>query len=809
MPKKYNPPQIEPRWQKAWEDENLYQAVDFSDKEKKYILVEFPYPSGERLHVGHGRTYCCLDVIARKYRMEGYNVMLPFGWDAFGLPTENYAIRTGISPRKATAENIANAKKQVKGWGLSIDWSREVNTTEPGYYKWTQWIFLKLLEEGLAYQDEVAVNWCPECKTNLANEEVLSDSTHERCGADVERRMQKQWLLKITKYADRLLEDLDTVNYLPKIEAQQKNWIGRSGGAMVKFFLPNSDKYIEVFTTRPDTIFGATFLILAPEHPLLENPEFQIPKSKKEKFEKYIEEAKQRSELERISEVKDKTGVFTGLYALHPLTEEEIPIYISDFVLISYGTGAIMGVPAHDKRDYEFAKKFGIPIKKVIESEFSKEGEVNTDYGTLVESGKYTGLRSKKAIEEVVEDLSKQGKAEKDTQYHLRDWVFSRQHYWGEPIPVVHCAKCGVVPVPEDKLPVKLPEIEKYKPTGTGESPLAAVEEWVNTSCPNCGGAAKRETDTMPNWAGSNWYYMRYCDPNNNQELADKEKLAYWMPVDWYNGGMEHTTLHLLYSRFIYKFLYDLGYVPGPEPYAKRTSHGVVLGPDSNKMSKSKGNVINPDSVLDAFGADTFRLYEAFMGPFDQSIAWDPNGVEGCHRFLNKVWRLVTKSAEAYPDSSEPDLERKLHQLINKVAEDLETMKFNTAVAALMEFSNSWAAAQPNSLEKKDAEKFLLILAPFAPYISEELWCSVLGNRFSIHEQSWPRFDPNIAKEDKITIIVQVNGKTRAAFDVTRVTSEKEIKKKARELPNVSKYLQGEQVKNTIYVEEKLVNFVV
>lgn len=804
---KYEPGKIEKKWQEKWEKGKLYQAVDFSKKPKKYILIEFPYPSGERLHVGHGRSYTALDAYSRMLRMQGNNVLYPIGWDAFGLPAENYAIKTGINPAITTAENIKNAKAQAKSWGLSFDWSREINTTDPEYYKWTQWIFLKLLEKGLAYQAEVPVNWCPFCKTNLADEEVLADGTHERCGNKTEKRLQRQWILKITAYAQRLLDDLKTVNYLPKIALQQINWIGKKEGVAIKFPISNSQSLIEVFTTRPDTLFGATYLVLAPEHHLISSLREQI--SNWNEVDAYIKEVQDRKEGERFAEMKDKSGVeLKGIKALNPASQEEIPVWVADYVLGEVGTGAIMAVPAHDQRDFDFAKKFNLPVRVVVKptKEAKEEALAMTCHdgpGILINSGKFDGLASEKAKDEITKLVG----GEKAVQYHLHDWVFSRQHYWGEPIPVVHCPKCGVVPVPEKDLPVELPYVEKYQPTGTGESPLAAVKEWVNVACPECGGKARRETDTMPNWAGSNWYFVRYIDPHNDKSLADKKKLDYWMPVDLYNGGMEHTTLHLLYSRFIYKFLSDVGVVPGNEPYARRHSHGVVLGPDGQKMSKSRGNVINPDEVVAAYGADTFRLYEMFMGPFEEMIAWNDESMMGCHRFLKRVWQLSQTKTKDFKTPQEVSVA--LQKTVRKVSQDLEALKFNTAVATMMEFINIWAKPG-NFLNKKDAKIFLQILAPFAPHISEELW-SQMGGKFSIHASLWPQFDTQLIKEKIVTIIIEVNGKLRDKLIIKAPSSklQSEIEKLARKSAKINKYLAGKKVQQVIFVPGRLINFVV
>ncbi len=802
---------MEKKWLKKWGEAKLYRAIDppagGAKRPKKYLLIEFPYPSGERLHVGHGRSFTAIDALARKYRMMGFNVLYPFGWDAFGLPAENYAIKTGINPIVTTAQNIANSKKQAEAWALSFDWEREVNTTDPDYYKWTQWIFLKLLEKDLAYRADVPVNWCPSCKTNLAQEEVLADGTHERCGCQTKRRMQKQWLLKITAYAQRLLDDLKIVNYLPRIRIQQENWIGKSEGAKIEFPLLSlkAKQQIKVFTTRPDTLFGVVALVLAPEHPFLKIPEIkdQMPKE----VVAYLERSQKKSELERTDLSQEKTGVFTGLYALNPINNEKLPVWIGDYVIGWYGEGAVMVVPAHDQRDYQFAKKYNLKVKEVVSGgEIKKkayEGE-----GSLINSGEFSGLSSLTARTKITEWLAKRKLGEKAVQYKLRDWVFSRQHYWGEPIPVVYCQKCGVVPVPEKDLPVKLPYIEKYQPTETGESPLANIKEWVEVVCPKCGGTARRETDTMPNWAGSNWYFLRYCDAKNQKKFADRQKLDYWMPVDLYNGGMEHTTLHLLYSRFIYKFLADLGVVPGCEPYARRHSHGVVLGPDNQKMSKSKGNVINPDEIIKAYGVDAYRLYESFMGPFEQMIAWSDEGVEGCYRFLKRVWQLTREKTSR--EKTNPELLKALHKTIKKVGEDLENLKFNTAIAAMMEFINVWQA-DARGLQRSDLEKFLLILAPFAPYLTEELWCENLGNQFSIHQQRWPSFEAKKLEEKTVMILIEINGKLKGktTIDFNLRNEQNEVEKRALSQEKIEKDLLGKKVKKTIFIPGRLINFVI
>jgi len=815
----YNPQEIEPKWQKYWEENNFYLAEDAvpfrkGRGKKYYVLVEFPYPSGEGLHVGHCRSYSAMDAIARKKRMEGYNVLYPIGWDAFGLPTENYAIRTGIHPRIATEKNIANFKKQLKSLGLSFDWSREIDTTDPKYYKWTQWIFLQLFKKGLAYQAEIPINWCPKCKIGLANEEVI-DGRHERCGEPVIQKTIKQWMIKITKYADRLIEDLDKVDFLEKIKIQQVNWIGRSYGTEIDFKIENSDEKISVFTTRTDTLFGVTAIVVAPEHSIIKNLEFRIKNL--EEVKDYIEQSEAKTEFERTKLEKEKTGVLLkGIYAINPANNERIPVWVGDYVVGTYGGGAVMVVPAHDKRDFEFAKKYGLEIRKVIipknqkskiknQNENSKIEKAFVGDGTLINSERFSGLTSEKAREKITKWLEEKKLGRKTVQYKLRDWVFSRQHYWGEPIPIVHCQKCGQVPVPEKDLPIELPYVEKYQPTGTGESPLAQIEDWVNTKCPKCGGSAKRETDTMPNWAGSNWYFMRYCDAKNDKELAAQKKLKYWLPVDWYNGGMEHTNLHLLYSRFIYKFLFDIGVAPNPEPYKKRTSHGIVLGEDGRKMSKSFGNVINPDNIIKEYGADTLRVYEMFMGPFDQVISWSAQGVKGVFRFLNRVWNLVLE-CKTNKESSQRAI-KEIHKLNKKIDEDLEATKFNTAVAAFMEFLN-FANLNKKEIGKDTIERFLILLAPFAPHITEELWHFV-GHKDSIHKESWPKYDPRLIKEEMITLVIQVNGKVRDKIEVEADISEEKAKELAIPREKIKKWLKDKKIKKVVFVPGKLINIVV
>ncbi len=746
----YNPKKIEEKWQKKWEKLGLNRAEDFSKKPKKYIMVEFPYPSGDGLHIGHVRSYTALDILAHKKRMEGFNVLYPMGWDAFGLPTENYAIKTGIHPAKVTENNIKVFKKQMNSLGLSFDWSREINTTDPKYYKWTQWIFLQLFKKGLAYKKKMPINWCPSCKTGLANEEVV-DNKCERCGAKAGIKEKEQWMLKITKYADRLLKDLGKVDYSERIKTQQINWIGKSKGAEIDF------SGIKVFTTRADTILGATFLVLSLNHPKVKT--FKNPEVKK-----YISKT-------RTGRSKEKTGVFTGEYVINPATKEKIPIWIADYVLMEYGTGAIMAVPDYDERDKEFAKKYNLKIKKT----------------KLVDS----------------EEIIKKIKGKWKVNYHLRDWIFSRQHYWGEPIPIIHCQKCGIVPVPEKDLPVELPYVKKYKPTTTGESPLAGIKDWLNAKCPKCSGPAKRETDTMPNWAGSNWYFLRYIDPKNDKKLADMKKLKYWMPVDLYNGGMEHTTLHLLYSRFIYKFLYDIKVVPNSEPYAKRRSHGMVLAKDGRKMSKSFGNVINPDEVIKGYGADGLRLYEMFMGPFEEAINWSTEGLEGCYRFLKKVW-AVFKDKKKIDKKSSKEVAQKLHYTIKKVGDDLENMKFNTAVASMMEFVNMWTG-EGRVLSKKDAENFLKILSVFTPHIAEELW----KGKKSIFQEKWPDYDKKLVRKETFELVIQVNGKVRDKVEAPIDISQKDAEKVALEREKIKKWIGDKKPKVVIFVKGRLINIVI
>ena len=816
---KYNPKKIESKWQKKWEKmPQLWQASDVSDKKKFYCLAEFPYPSGEGLHVGHVRGYAAMDIISRKKRMQGFNVLFPMGWDAFGLPTENYAIKTGTMPQKATEKNVKRFKKQMQSLGLSFDWSREINTSDPNYYKWTQWIFLKLFENDLAYKAKIDINWCPSCKIGLANEEVI-DNKCERCGTETEKKKKEQWLLKITKYADRLIDDLSKVDFPEKIKSLQTNWIGRSDGAEIEFkgyrqdyenTLPNAkmtaEEYsIPVFTTRPDTIFGATFIVLSPEHPLA--VEISSPDRLKD-VEKYIENAKKMTSMDRLNTEREKTGVFTGAAVINPMTKQEIQVWVADYVLYEYGTGAIMAVPGHDSRDYEFAKKFGLEIKQVIAPTAIGKGidmmiGAYEDKGFLINSEEFNGLTSDDGAKKITSLLESQNLGKRKTNFHLRDWIFSRQHYWGEPIPIVFCENCGYVPIPESELPLKLPKVKNYQPTDTGESPLSAISKWVNTKCPKCGGKAKRETDTMPNWAGSSWYFLRYCDPNNTEKFSDKEKMNNWIPVDLYNGGMEHTTLHLLYSRFWHKFLFDIKEAPRSEPFQKRISHGMILAENGMKMSKSKGNVINPDDVVSEFGADTLRSYEMFMGPYEEAIPWDTQGIKGLKRFLEKIWGFIDIISEKDEDSN---IEKLLHKTIKKVTEDIDNLKFNTAVSSMMILANEISKA--GKIKKQNLEKFILILSVFAPHIAEEMW-ELLGHNQSVFEENWPSFDTDKVIDNEIEIPIQINGKLRDRIILKANLSEDEIKRQALESEKVKANLEGKEVKKVIVIKGRLVNIVV
>ncbi len=799
----YNPAEIEKKWQDIWEKKGVFKASPDKTKPKYYALIEFPYPSGDGLHVGHPRSNTALDIIARKRRMEGYNVLYPIGYDAFGLPTENYAIKNKVHPKAVTETNVARFRRQLKSLGFSFDWSRELNTTDPSYYKWTQWIFLKLYEKGLAYKAEIPINWCTSCQIGLANEEVVG-GVCERCGGEVVRKVKSQWMLRITAYAQRLIDDLDLVDYMEKIKIQQKNWIGRSEGAEVLFGISGTDKEVKVFTTRPDTLFGATYMVLSPEHPLIDEEKARI--TNWDAVVAYREQAAKKSEFERTEVAKEKTGVpLQGLTAVNPATSTEIPIWISDYVLLSYGTGAIMAVPGHDGRDWEFAKKFGLPIVEVVSGgDIEKEAFVDIESGTIVNSRFLNGLQVPEAINRMTAWLEDKGLGTPKVNYKLRDWLFSRQHYWGEPIPLVYCEKCGWVPVPEDQLPVTLPDIKNYLPNDEGESPLAHLTDWVNTTCPTCGGPAKRETDTMPNWAGSSWYFLRYTDPHNDKEFANLDELKYWTPVDWYNGGMEHTTLHLLYSRFWHKFLYDLGYVPTPEPYMKRTSHGMILGENNEKMSKSRGNVLNPDDIVKDVGADTFRVYSMFIGAFEQAIAWSQQGVKGCRRFLDRVWRLQGTVVKG--DGYSPRFEIAMHRTIKKVSEDYERMKFNTAVAAMMTLVNEMHNA--GSVTRGEMRTFLTLLNPVAPHITEEMWQN-LGFSGTIYKQKWPNWDEEKTVEDAVEVAVQINGKLRSVVTVARGASQEEAKNVAMQEAAVMRALEGKRVVKEIYIADKIYSIVV
>ncbi len=801
MEKMYNPKVIEKKWQKIWDEEKAFAATDDYSKPKFYALVEFPYPSGQGLHVGHPRPYTALDIVARKRRMQGYNVLYPMGWDAFGLPTENYAIKNKIHPKTVTENNVKRFKEQLHSLGYSFDWDREVNTTDPEYYHWTQWIFLKLFNAGLAYKKEMPINWCTSCKVGLANEEVVN-GVCERCGSEVVRKVKSQWMLKITEYAEKLIEGLDEVDYIEKVKVSQKNWIGRSQGAEVDFRLKDKEEKLTVYTTRPDTLFGATYMVVSPEHPLIDRYKNEITNWKE--IEAYREMASKKSDFERTELAKEKTGVvLEGIKAVNPVNNKEIPVWISDYVLMSYGTGAIMAVPAHDERDWEFAKKFNLPIIEVVAGGENVNEAAFTDVATgkLVNSEFLNGLEVKDAKEKIIEYLEEKGIGHSKVNYKLRDWVFSRQRYWGEPIPIVSCEKCGFVPLSEKDLPLLLPEVDSYMPTDDGESPIAAMTEWVNTTCPCCGAPAKRETDTMPQWAGSSWYFLRYTDPKNKQALASPEALKYWLPVDWYNGGMEHTTLHLLYSRFWHRFLYDKGVVPTREPYQKRTSHGMILGENGEKMSKSRGNVVNPDDIVKEFGADTLRTYEMFIGAFDLSASWSQEGVKGCRRFLDRVWKLqdIMIDDEAYSK----EMETRLHQTIKKVSFDFENLKFNTAIAAMMSLINDFYKA--GKVTRGEFKTLLTLLNPVAPHMTEELW-ETLGYGGRLFEASWPEYDEAKTVEATVEIAVQINGKTKVTMSIDKDMAKEEVIPKAKEA--LGDKLKGQVVKE-IYVPGRIVNIVV
>ncbi len=799
----YNFRSIEKKWQDSWEKDGIFHAETNSPKEKFFAMIEFPYPSGAGLHVGHPRSYTALDIIARKRRMQGYNVLYPIGWDAFGLPTENFAIKNKVHPKIITAKNIANFTRQLKMLGFSFDWSREINTTDPKYYKWTQWIFLQLFKKGLAYKQEMPINWCTGCKVGLSNEEVVN-GVCERCGSEVVQKRKSQWMLKITEYAQRLIDDLDEVDYLEKVKIQQRNWIGRSEGAEVKFTLSTGDD-ITVYTTRCDTLFGATYVVLSPEHELLEKIKSSV--TNYDEVLKYKAEAAKKSEFERTELAKDKTGVrLEGVTAKNPANGAELPVFISDYVLVTYGTGAIMAVPAHDSRDWDFAKKFNLPIIEVVAGGRNVLEEAYTDVsaGKLVNSGFLDGMTVKEAIPAMLDFLEKEGLGRRKVNYKLRDWVFSRQRYWGEPIPLVYCEKCGWVPIDEHELPLELPELDVFEPGENGESPLAKAYDWIETTCPKCGERAVRETDTMPQWAGSSWYYLRYMDPHNDEAFASKEALNYWSPVDWYNGGMEHTTLHLLYSRFWHKVLYDIGAVPTKEPYMKRTSHGMILGEDNQKMSKSRGNVVNPDEVVEEFGADAFRTYEMFIGAFDQTTPWSQKGLKGCYKFLERVWNL--QSIVNTEDGYSADLEKAMHKTIKKVGDDIERMKFNTAIAALMALVNDFT--KKGSVTKGEYKTFITLLNPFAPHMTEELWLTYGdGGYLSVHE--WPSYDEAKTIDDEVEIVVQINGKVKDKLIVSADADKAELENAAMQSARIKELTEGKNIVKIIAIPKRLVNIVV
>ena len=803
MKSNYDYSAIEKKWQDIWDEKQTFAAKDDYSLPKFYGLVEFPYPSGQGLHVGHPRSYTAIDIVCRKRRLQGYNVLYPMGWDAFGLPTENYAIKNHVHPAKVTAENIKNFKRQLKSLGFSFDWSREINTTDPSYYKWTQWIFLQLFKHGLAYKKKMSVNWCTSCKCVLANEEVVNGHC-ERCGSEVVHKEKSQWMLKITDYAEKLLDGLDDVDFIERVKTQQRNWIGRSYGTQVKFTASTGDKF-EIFTTRADTLFGVTYMVMSPEHPLIEKWADKIRNY--DEVLSYKQEAAKKSDFERTELAKDKTGVkLEGVTAVNPVNGKEVPIFISDYVLISYGTGAIMAVPAHDERDWDFAKKFGLPIIEVVSGGEDVQKAPYTDCATgkLVNSGFLDGLSVDEAKKAMQKWLTDKGIGYVKTNYKLRDWVFSRQRYWGEPIPIVYCEKCGYVPLPESELPLVLPNVDSYEPTDNGESPLAKMTDWVNTTCPHCGGPAKRETDTMPQWAGSSWYFLRYCDPHNDKEFASKEALEYWCPVDWYNGGMEHTTLHLLYSRFWHKFLYDIGAVPNPEPYAKRTSHGMILGENGEKMSKSRGNVVNPDDIIREYGADTMRIYEMFIGDFEKAAPWSQSSIKGSKRFLEKVWSLSDRLTDG--DGYRRELEADFHRTIKKVTFDIEGLKMNTAIAALMSLLNS--IQNTGSITRGEFKTYLILLNPFAPHMTEELWQQA-GFDGMLNEAEWPSYDEAKCADSTVQIAVQVNGKIKARIDIPADISADDAIAQAKQNDAVVSAIGGGTVIKELYVPKKLVNIVV
>lgn len=799
----YNHMELEKKWQIKWENMGLFNAKNNSSKPKFYALVEFPYPSGQGLHVGHPRSYTGLDIISRKKRLEGYNVLYPIGWDAFGLPTENFAIKNHIHPKIVTENNIARFRKQLKSLGISFDWNREINTTDPEYYKWTQWIFIQLFKHGLAYKKETNVNWCTSCKCVLANEEVIN-GTCERCSNEVVRKVKSQWMLKITDYAERLINDLEDVDYPERVKAQQINWIGRSEGAEIDFSTTKKDK-LRVYTTRPDTIFGVTYIVISPEHPVIDKWIGQL--NNVNEIENYKNETLKKSDFERTELIKEKTGVrLEGVNAIHPITKEELPIFISDYVLMSYGTGAIMAVPAHDSRDWEFAQKYNLPVREVVAGgNVSEEAFTETNDGLIINSEFLNGLSVKEAKSKIIDWIENNSMGNRKVNYKLRDWIFSRQRYWGEPIPIVNCEKCGHVAIPESELPLELPDIKSYEPTDTGESPLSNIYSWVNTICPKCGGEAKRETDTMPQWAGSSWYFLRYMDPHNKECIASKEAISYWSPVDWYNGGMEHTTLHLLYSRFWHKFLYDIGIVPTTEPYYKRTSHGMILGQNGEKMSKSKGNVVNPDEIVELYGADTLRLYEMFMGDFEKSAPWNSSSIKGCRRFIERYFNL--KNMISTKSGVRSCLECSLNRTVKKVSEDIDNLKFNTAIAALMSLLNEVYEKETITLD--ELKVFTILLNPFAPHITEELWSDLeLGNGL-VAEQNWPIYDESKCKNESIEIVIQINGKIKSKVIISADSTKEEVLSIAKNEKKIKDFLINSTVVKEIYVKGKLVNLVV
>jgi leucyl-tRNA synthetase len=812
MTHKYNPSDFEGKWQEKWFTDMNYQAKDLLlDKPKYYLLVEFPYPSGPGMHIGHTRNYSMMDSVARLRRMKGFNVMYPMGWDAFGLPTENYAIKVKRPPAEITKENVENFRRQLKSLGLSFDWEREVNTSDPNYYKWTQWIFLKLLEKGLAYKSEMPINWCPKCKVGCSNEEVV-DSLHERCDTPVEKKMLKQWVLKITEYADRLDSDLDLVNFPDSVKALQRNWIGKKVWYDINYKVEDTDEVITVSTTRPDTQFGATFVVVAPEHEIIEKLSTKMDSEVRDSVKEYVKSSAKKTELERLAEGKEKSGVFTGLYCINSISGDRLPIYVADFVLTTVGTGMVVGVPAHDERDFEFAQKFGIPVKRVIEGPKSDREvidsieKVYTDEGMVFDSGFITGLSSEEAREKIGEYLKEKELGGVVTRYHLRDWIFSRQHYWGEPIPVVYCDKCGTVPLNEKDLPLELPHVDSYEPTDNGESPLANITDWVNTKCPKCGGKGKRETDTMPNWAGSSWYFLRYCDPGNNKEFVSRQLSDYWMQVDHYEGGQEHITLHLLYSRFWHKFLYDLGYVRDSEPYASRSIHGTVLGEGGVKMSKSLGNVISPDQLVKEYGADVTRAYMMFMGPYDGNVEWSTRTIQGVKRFVSRYYSFLNTAWESKVENSDRKVKISINKLIARVERDIIDFKFNTAIAALMEFYNEYSKEK---FDEVDIKNLTILVAPILPHISEEVWTEVIGQSYSVHSQAWPTLDENLVEDDNIEIPVQINGKVRGRISVSKADSEREVLDKVKSDNTLGSHLLETEIKKVVYIPGKILSIIV